>query len=91
MESIDKLVSEGILSNGVVGKLKESWITDCDALYSRMRACEFSDKPEEMKASMERELEIRSGKFQGITWPTTPRDLVCLPGTAYSNLSAQPA
>ena len=34
---------------------------------------------------------ISSGKFQGITWPTTPRGSILRPGATYSSLSAQPA
>ena len=34
---------------------------------------------------------IRSGKFQGMIWPTTPSALGRRPGKAYSSLSAHPA
>ena len=34
---------------------------------------------------------IRSGKFQGITWPATPSGRGAGPSPAYSSLSAQPA
>jgi hypothetical protein len=34
---------------------------------------------------------ISNGKFHGMICPATPRARVCLPGNAYSSLSAQPA
>ena len=34
---------------------------------------------------------IMSGKFHGITCPATPNEETCLPGKAYSSLSAHPA
>src|ERR1700680_4512462 len=33
---------------------------------------------------------MSSGKFHGITWPTTPSGTTVAPGMAYSSLSAQP-
>ena len=34
---------------------------------------------------------MSSGKFQGMTWPTTPYGRGFVPSEAYSSLSAQPA
>ena len=34
---------------------------------------------------------ISSGKFHGMTWPTTPSGATRRPGAMYSSLSAQPA
>ena len=64
VEKIEFLVEEGVLSKEAVARLKTAWVVNIDELYSRIRACEFSNSAE-MKVAMEKELGIKPGSLNG--------------------------
>lgn len=68
---IDFLVQERVLSEEAVKRLKAAWVTNIDELYSRIRACDFSGKPE-MTRAMEQELGLGEGKLEGFKKYITP-------------------
>ena len=65
VKSINILVEQGVLTKEAAARLKGAWIRNCDELYSRIRACEFSDNPHSMILAMERELGLKEGALPG--------------------------
>jgi len=43
---LDKLAEDGIISQQVLDRLKQAWISNADELYARIQTAEFSQEPE---------------------------------------------